>query len=236
MILKESEFIIEVLLFTALFSSGSSIHSFLDDRITDFFELLSLFIIFFLFSLSIWVQEALAFLKGFVQSFLFVRWKLSFKFLLVVHRWFNWVNVVVQSLSSVNFFLSKFILFGELFGFSQHSFDLLVRKFSVLILDHNVVLLSWSLFNSSNWKNGVLIDFKGDFNLRSSSWGGWNTGQVESSQQVVVFGQWSLTFEYLNCDSLLVVSISCENLRFFSGNVRPFWNNLAHNTTNCFNT
>ncbi len=53
---------------------------------------------------------------------------------------------------------------------------------------------------------------------------------------MVVFSQGSFSFEDLNGDCLLVVLIGCENLRFFSWNVRSFWDDLAHNSTDSFNT
>lgn len=53
---------------------------------------------------------------------------------------------------------------------------------------------------------------------------------------MVVFSKWSLSFKNLNGDSFLVISISGENLRLFSWNVRSLWNNFAHNTSDSFNT
>jgi len=53
---------------------------------------------------------------------------------------------------------------------------------------------------------------------------------------MVVFSQRPLSFKDLDGDSFLVVLISSEDLRFLSRDVWSFRDNLAHNTTDGFNT
>lgn len=53
---------------------------------------------------------------------------------------------------------------------------------------------------------------------------------------MVIFCQRPLTFKNLNCDSFLIILIGSENLWFLSWDVWTFWNNLAHDTTDSFNT
>jgi hypothetical protein len=53
---------------------------------------------------------------------------------------------------------------------------------------------------------------------------------------MVIFGHWSFSFEDLDQDSGLIISISGESLSFFSGNGGISWDQSGHNTTSGLNT
>ncbi len=53
---------------------------------------------------------------------------------------------------------------------------------------------------------------------------------------MVILSQRSLSFKYLNSNCLLIILICTENLGFFIRNMRSFWDNLCHYSSNCFNT
>jgi hypothetical protein len=53
---------------------------------------------------------------------------------------------------------------------------------------------------------------------------------------VVVLSERSLSFKDLNGDGLLVILIGGEDLGLFGGDVRALRNDLAHHSTDSFNT
>jgi hypothetical protein len=114
----------------------------------------------------------------------------------------------------IDLLLGEFILFGKLLGLLDHSFDFLRSKSSLVIVNLNLLSLSRPLLNSRDRENTIGIDFESDFDLRLSSWGRWNSVEVELTQSVVILGHWSLSFEDLDGDSLLVISIGGEDLGF----------------------
>ena len=62
----------------------------------------------------------------------------------------------------------------------------------------------------------VDIDLEGDLNLWHTSRCWWDSCKVEFSEQMVIFSHGSLSLEYLDCYSGLVISGSGEYLRFLS--------------------
>jgi len=67
--------------------------------------------------------------------------------------------------------------------------------------------------------------------LRHSSWGRWNTIEVEFTENVVVLGHLTFSFEYLDQHSGLVVSVGGEGLRFFSGDGCVSGDEDSHHTS-----
>jgi hypothetical protein len=41
----------------------------------------------------------------------------------------------------------------------------------------------------------VGVDFESDLDLRNTSWGWWNTSEIEFTEKMVVLDKWSLTLE-----------------------------------------
>lgn len=149
---------------------------------------------------------------------------------------FRWIEIIFQWIFSINFFFLDFILFSKVFSIFQHLFDFFFRQSSFVIGNDNFLLFVVSLICSTNLQNTIGIDFKSNIDLWNTS-GSWsNSGQVEFTQHVIIFGHWSLTFVNWNSDSCLIILIGGESLGFFSRDERSFRDNFCHNTSNSFNT
>jgi hypothetical protein len=75
----------------------------------------------------------------------------------------------------INALLDSLVLISELLGLLNHSLDLLWSESSLIIGNRNRFSLASSLLDSVDSKDTVLINLKGDLNLRDSSGGWWNT-------------------------------------------------------------
>ena len=87
-----------------------------------------------------------------------------------------------------------------------------------------------------NVHDTILIDFEWDFDLRNTSRGRRNTIQVELSEQVVILGHLSFSFEHLNQHTRLIVSVGCESLGFLGWDGCVSRNQNSHHTSGCLNT
>ena len=60
--------------------------------------------------------------------------------------------------------------------------------------------------------------------------------EVELTQQVVVLGHWSFSFEDLDGDSLLVISVGGEDLGLLGWDLVVSWDDLGHDSTDGLDT
>lgn len=207
-----------------------------DDWVTDCFKVLLL--LFIVVLVSVWVgrKPVLGFLDGGLDLFLVVLIHLVSEFFWVLDGVLHLVDVGIEGVSGVDLLLGELVLFGELLSVSQHLFDFLLGESSLIIGDGDLVLDSGSLVNGGDLEDTVGVDFEGDLNLGDSSWGGGDISKIEFSQQMVVLGHWSFSFEDLDGDSGLLVLIGGENLRLLGGDERTSWDNGGHNSSDGFDS
>lgn len=115
-----------------------------------------------------------------------------------------------------------------MFGFLYESFDFFGRQSSFVVSDGDFIGLGGGLVSGSDVQNTVLVNIERNFDLGYSSGGGGDAFQVELTQQVVVLGKGSFSFEDLNEHSGLVVSVRGEDLRLFGRNGGVSGNQNSH--------
>ena len=89
---------------------------------------------------------------------------------------------------------------------------------------------------SCHIQNTICINIEGDFNLRHTSWGWWDSFKIEFTKLMVILSHLSLSFKYLNHDTWLVISIGSEDLRFLGWDCGISVDQWSHNTTSGLNT
>lgn len=127
--------------------------------------------------------------------------------------------------------LSKFFCFGD------HAVDLLLTKTSFLVCDGNALGLaaartkvnrsiisevkgnSRSLIGGTDFHDTVSVNLEGDLNLRNTTRGRRDTGELEFAQVIVVLGQGAFTFEHLDQYSGLVIGSSRETIEIKSAHL-----------------
>jgi len=67
--------------------------------------------------------------------------------------------------------------------------------------------------------------------LRDSSWGRWDTVEVEFAENVVVLGHLTFSLKYLDQHTRLIVSVGGEGLRFFCGDGGVSGDEDSHHTS-----
>jgi hypothetical protein len=77
---------------------------------------------------------------------------------------------------------------------------------ALLVGDGDRLGFASALIGSGDLHDTVGVNLKGDFDLRDTAGGGWDAGELEFAEEVVVLGQRTLTLEDLDEDSGLVIS------------------------------
>lgn len=145
-------------------------------RLTDFHGSISSIIDGILDIVNISNLEILVFpFVEFIQSFLNVLNFLSREFASKLIQLFlgglvNIVSVILQ----INKFSSLGILFLELLGLFDHSFDLIFGQTS-RALNSDFLFFSGALVSGTHVNNTIGIDIESNLNLRDTSWCRWNT-------------------------------------------------------------
>merc|ERR1719376_1015978 len=98
-----------------------------------------------------------------------------------------------------------------LLGVVDHLFDILLAETTLVVGDGDLVFLSGGLVARGDGQDGVGVNVEGDFDLGNTPWCWWNSAELEFTQQGIVLGHSTVTFEDLNEDSGLVVSVGGEN-------------------------
>lgn len=146
------------------------------------------------------------------------------------------MNIVIQRVLGVSLFLGDSVLFSESFSVLQHLINFFFGQSTLIVGDNDFILDASAFIDSGHLKNTVFIDLEGDLDLWGSSWGWWDSSQIELAKKMVVLGHWSLTFKDGNGDSLLVVSVGSEHLTFLGWDEAASGDDGAHNTSNSLNT
>merc|ERR1712226_746282 len=133
--------------------------------------------------------------------------------------------------------LSKLVvLILVLLGVLHHLLDFFLGETTLVVRDGDLLRLSGSLVLGGDVENTVGIDIEGDLDLWGSTgrWG--NAFEVECTEQVVILGHLSLTFEYLNQDTWLVISVCGESLLLLGWNGSVSWDENGHDLSGSLDT
>lgn len=129
----------------------------------------------------------------------------------------NGVGVVLKSVLSVDL-LSESLIFGlESLSLLDESVDISLGESALLVGDGDLVGLGSALISGGDVEDTILIDVEGDLNLGDTSGGGRDSVEVELSEEVVILGKLTFTFEDLDEDTRLVVGVGGESLGLLGG-------------------
>lgn len=203
--------------------------------VVNILEFLSLLVILVLGSISIGMQPLLE-LFTFRVDLLFLLFRnLVFDSLVFDHR-LDLIDVLLEVVLGFNLLLSLLIGLSVFLSLLDESINFLLRKSSFLVRNGDVRSLTSSLVLSSNSENTIGIKIERNFNLRNSSWSRSDTIEVELTQQMVISSHWSFSFENLNLDTWLVISIGGENLSLLNRNGSVSLDEFSHDTSSSLNT
>ena len=121
-------------------------------------------------------------------------------------------------------------------GLVNHALDLLLRQASLVVGDGDAVRLSGGLVRGRYVQDAVGVDIEGDLDLRNTTRGRGDTGELELSKEVVVLGPSTLTLVDLDEYTGLVVGVGGEDLGFFGRNGRVSLDERSHDTTSGLDT
>lgn len=178
-------------------------------------------------------------LLGFIESFfnflLFIFFELVLEFF-IFNGVSDRVDIAFELVLSIDC-LSDLLIFAlVLFGFLDEFFDFFSRQSSLVVGDGDLIGFLGALVDGLDVHDTVFINIKENLDLWNASGGRGDTIKLEFTERVVILGHRSLTFEYLNEDTWLVVDSGSEDLalRHWLGCVSL--NQLGHDTTLGFNT
>ena len=119
------------------------------------------------------------------------------------------------------------ILFRMTFSIGDHLLDLVIGQ-SRRCLDDDILALARCLVLGRDIQDAVRIDVKGDLNLWQASRRRRNIGEVETAERFIVHRTLTLTLQYVNCHSRLVVVCRREYLFGVCRNRRILIDQLGH--------
>ena len=128
------------------------------------------------------------------------------------------------------------ILLLVLLGLGKHALNVLLGETALVVGDDNLVGLSSALLDGRDVNDTVGINVEGDLDLRDTTRGRGNAGELELAEQVVVLGALTLTLEDLDQDTRLVVREGGEDLGLLGGDGGVAGNELGHHTTSSLDT
>mmetsp|Transcript_9347 Transcript_9347/g.8809 ORF Transcript_9347/g.8809 Transcript_9347/m.8809 type:complete len:212 (-) Transcript_9347:1260-1895(-) len=187
-------------------------------------------------SIIIGVEPVLGISDGFIDLLLVISIQFVSQLLLILNGVPHGVDVVLQGVLGINLLFQYLVLLSKLLSILDHSFDFFFAKSSLVISDGNTLGGSSSFLHSVHTQNTVLIDFKGDFDLRNSSRSRRNAVEIKLAKIVVVLGHSSLSFKHLDGHSGLLVLVGCEGLRFLGRDHSSSGDDLSHNSSYSLNT
>mmetsp|Transcript_20197 Transcript_20197/g.58557 ORF Transcript_20197/g.58557 Transcript_20197/m.58557 type:complete len:686 (-) Transcript_20197:20-2077(-) len=146
------------------------------------------------------------------------------------------VAVVLKSILGFDTVLVGIVLGLVLLGFSNHALNLILGKTTLIVGNGNLVLLTGGLLQGRDVQDTVGIDIEANIDLGLSTRHGRNSVQVELSEQVVILGHGTFSFEDLNQDTRLVISVSREGLGLLGGNSGVTLDEGSHDTSSSLQT
>jgi hypothetical protein len=172
---------------------------------------------------------------GSLNGGLVIRGELILEFL-VLELVLDLESVSLESVLGFNSLLELFILILVAFGFHDESVDFLLGESSLIVGDGDLLVLAGSFVHGRDVEDTIGIDIESDFDLGGSArcWG--DTFEVEFSEEVVVLGHGSFSFEDLDEDTGLVVSVGGEGLGLLGGDGSVSGDQSSHDTTSGLDT
>ncbi|KAK6305302.1 hypothetical protein J4Q44_G00240820, partial [Coregonus suidteri] len=186
------------LLCLSLFSSlgrGSACTSvkLADDRLHHLLQLLLLCLEVLQLSLLVRLHPLNLLLYCFLNGFLVLGRQLAAQLLLVADLVLERVGVAFKLVTGINALLQLLVLVGEALSVVDHALNVLRRQTVLVVGDGDLVLVARSLVLCCDTQDAVDVNLEGDLDLGHTTRCGGDASQVEGSQQVVVFGQGTLT-------------------------------------------
>merc|ERR1719184_468157 len=135
-----------------------------------------------------------------------------------------------------NAFLLLFILSFELLCIIDHLLNVFLGQSTLIISDSDLILLSSRLVSRRNVQDAICVDVKSDLNLRDSSRSWRDASQIELAQVMIILGHGSFSFEYLNGDCRLIISVGRESLSLLGGNRGVPLDKRCHDTSSRFDS
>jgi len=118
----------------------------------------------------------------------------------------------------------------------EHTFYPTLRQTTLVIHDCDAIWLASCLVSSSKVETTVGIDVEGDLNLRDTTRCGGDSRQLEFPEEVVILRACTLTLEYLDEHTGLVVGVCGEDFRLLGRYGRVPLDQRGHDTTSGFDT
>mmetsp|Transcript_17573 Transcript_17573/g.43387 ORF Transcript_17573/g.43387 Transcript_17573/m.43387 type:complete len:150 (-) Transcript_17573:1633-2082(-) len=115
------------------------------DGIADAFDLLELFLVFFLFRVLIVIKPIKGFLHNLLDGTLVFCLEFVGKLVTIGNSVLHVVHVRLEAVASIHTFLDFPVLLGKFFGLLNHSLNFLLRKASFVVGDGNFLRLSSAL-------------------------------------------------------------------------------------------
>jgi len=144
--------------------------------------------------------------------------------------------VVLETVLGLDLLLDGFIISLVLLGFVNHAVDLILGQATLLVGDGDLAGLAGCLVHGGHIQDTVGINVECDLDLGDTAGGRRDTIEMELTEQVVVLGHGTLTFEDLDQHTRLVVSVGGEGLGFLGRNGGVALDELGHDTTSGLKT
>jgi len=156
--------------------------------------------------------------------------------LLVIELVLHLEAVVLESVFLLNSGTDFVILILEAFGISDEFVNFLLGESTLIVSDSDFLVFTGGLVHSRDVEDTIGINIEGNFNLGSTS-GSWgNSFEVEFSKLMVILGHTSLSFEDLDEDTGLVISVGGESLGLLGGDGSVSGDEVSHDTTGGLDT
>ena len=118
----------------------------------------------------------------------------------------------------------------------DHLLNFFLGKASLVVGDGDLLGLAGSLVHGVDVEDTVGINVEGDLNLGSTAGSGGDAGKIEFTKEMVVLGHSTLTFEDLDKDTGLVVSVGGEGLGLLGGDGGVAGDEVGHDTAGGLDT
>lgn len=136
----------------------------------------------------------------------------------------------------INSLLDGLVLIGELLGVVDHLLDLFLSQAALVVGDRDSLSLAYTLLNTGDGEDGVLVNLESDLNLGNTSGSGGDAGQVKLTKLMVVLHEGALSFEDGDGHGLLLVLVGGEGLGLLGRDDGTALNDGGHDTANGLNT
>jgi hypothetical protein len=146
------------------------------------------------------------------------------------------VSIRLETVLGSNTGSGSFIFSLVLLGFGNHTLNIFLGKTTLIVGDGDLVGLSGGLIESRDVQDTVSINIEGNFDLGNTTGSGGDTSKFELSENVVILGASTFTFEDLNQDTGLVIGVGGEDLGLLGGDSGVTLDKSSHDTTSGLNT